>query len=256
MAKQNFDYVIVGAGSAGCVLANRLTEDGGARVLLLEAGGREPQSADLTSRSGSASCTNTGCHDWGYETEAGTATLDGRRIEAHARQGAGRLVLDQRHGLYARPSAATTTAGRRMGARGWSYADVLPYFKRCETWEEGEDTWRGGAGPLGTEWAKTTGPALRRLDRGRQGHAAIPHTPDYNGGEHRRLRPQPIYHPQRPPLLRRARLSEARAEARQPDGQYRARSPPRILMQGTHGHRRRILSTATTPIRVDMPNAK
>jgi choline dehydrogenase-like flavoprotein len=68
----------------------------------------------------------------------------------------------------------------QKGARGWSYADVLPYFKRAETWEGGEDKYRGGSGPLGTEWAKTEDPLYRAwIDAGKA--AGIPHTDDYNG---------------------------------------------------------------------------
>ena len=76
---------------------------------------------------------------------------------------------------------AITTAGRRNGATGWSYADVLPYFQRCETWEGGENQWRGGTGPLGTQWAKTTDPLFDAWIEAGEGVRDIPLTPDYNG---------------------------------------------------------------------------
>jgi choline dehydrogenase-like flavoprotein len=70
----------------------------------------------------------------------------------------------------------------RNGATGWSYAEVLPYFKRCETWEGGENIWRGGLGPLGTQWAKTIDPVYDAwIEAGKA--SGYPYTPDYNGEE-------------------------------------------------------------------------
>ena len=68
---------------------------------------------------------------------------------------------------YTRGNRGDYDRWAQKGARGWSYADVLPYFKRAETWEGGDNPWRGGAGPVGTEFAKTDGSDLRRLARRR-----------------------------------------------------------------------------------------
>jgi choline dehydrogenase-like flavoprotein len=97
-----YDYVIVGAGSSGCTLAHRLTEDGGARVLLLEAGGwdRDPWLAIPLAW---GRILQRRMHDWMYFAEP-EATLDGRGIEMRPRQGDRRFVVDQRNGLCARPS--------------------------------------------------------------------------------------------------------------------------------------------------------
>jgi len=144
---QGYDYVIVGAGSAGCVLANRLSEDAGARVLLLEAGGRD-RHPFIHIPLGMGKLHEWGLFDWGYHTEP-EPNLNGRKIEA-----ARGKVLGGSSSInvmaYTRGHAGDYDRWAQKGARGWSYAEVLPYFRRCETWEEGENPWRGSSGPLGT----------------------------------------------------------------------------------------------------------
>ena len=175
--KTRYDYVIVGGGSAGCVLANRLSEDGAASVLLIEAGGRDLHPF-IHIPLGMGKMHERDMFNWGYRTEP-EPNMNGREIEAMRGK-----VLGGSSSInvmaYTRGNRGDYDRWAQKGALGWSYADVLPYFKRCETWEGGENPWRGGAGPVGTEFAKTTDPVYDAwLDAARA--AGFPVTDDYNG---------------------------------------------------------------------------
>jgi len=177
--RASYDYVIVGAGSAGCVLAYRLTADPSIRVLLLEAGGRDIHPL-IHIPIGLGKIWEHRMFDWGYDTEP-EPRLDNRRIEAMRGK-----VLGGSSSInvmaYVRGHRGDYDRWARNGCPGWSYADVLPYFKRCESWEKGENAWRGGHGPLSVIDTRNRDPLFDGwLDAARE--ADWPFTEDYNGAE-------------------------------------------------------------------------
>jgi choline dehydrogenase len=141
----DYDYIIVGAGSAGCVLANRLSEDGKNQVLLLEAGGAD-DSWLLRMPLGFMMAAGNPAFDWGYQSEP-DAKLGGRSMPLPR----GRLLggCSSVNGMiYMRGHSSDYDGWRQMGASGWSYADVLPYFRRMEASWRGEGRYHGVDGPL------------------------------------------------------------------------------------------------------------
>lgn len=148
MDKRPFDYVIIGAGSAGCVLANRLSADPGVRVLLLEAGGRD-SSPFIHMPAGIARLVDNPQIDWRFYTEP-EETLCGRRLYwPRGRVLGGSSSINAM--CYTRGHRLDYDEWAKLGAEGWGYASVLPYFLKAENQSRGASAYHGVDGPLAVE---------------------------------------------------------------------------------------------------------
>lgn len=179
MQNERYDFIIVGAGSAGCVLADRLTEDGRAEVLLLEAGGPDNHPY-VKVPLGLGKMHDRKMFDWGYDFEP-EPNLGGREVEAmRGKVLGGSSTINVM--AYVRGNRGDFDRWDRNGAKGWSYADVLPYFQRSEAFNGGADTWRGGEGPLGVIRAYPKDPLWDDWENAGKsaGHNI---SPDFNGKE-------------------------------------------------------------------------
>lgn len=170
MEIESFDYVIVGAGSAGCVLANRLSEDGRSSVLVLEFGGSD-RSVLIQMPSALSIPMNMRKYNWGYESEP-EPHLGGRRMNCPR----GKVLggSSSINGMvYVRGAPADFDRWENEGAAGWSYPDVLPYFRRAENRRAGGDPYRGAEGALHTTYGTLANPLYDAFVRaaGEAGHA-------------------------------------------------------------------------------------
>ena len=176
MTALSADYVVVGAGSAGCALIYRLAE-AGRSVIVIEAGGTD--AGPFIQMPGALSYPmNMARYDWGYRTEP-EPHLGGRRLACPR----GRVLggSSSINGMvYVRGHAMDYAQWAQLGATGWSYADVLPYFKRMEHWHGGTSDFRGAEGPLHITRGPRDNPLVQAfVEAGRQAGYGV--TEDYNG---------------------------------------------------------------------------
>jgi choline dehydrogenase len=174
-----YDYIIVGAGSAGCVLANRLTENPGVTVLVLEAGGKD-NSIFMKMPLAWRQIWRGPRFNWNYTTEP-ERFLDGRQVALpRGKVLGGSSSINGM--LYVRGNPRDYDLWRQAGCDGWSFADVLPYFKRAEGSWRGEGEYHGGAGPLGVSATDVSNLGFD-LIRDTAKAAGIPMTDDFSGGQ-------------------------------------------------------------------------
>lgn len=176
-----FDYIIIGAGSAGCVLANRLSANPKTQVLLLEAGGKDSHPL-IHIPAGFIKTLNNPKLNWGFETEPEPNTANRVLPIARGRVLGGSSTINGM--VYVRGQSRDYDDWAQMGNRGWSWDDVLPHFIRSENWEgaSAATPWRGQGGELNVANVTQTYPLLDKvLDAAEQ--CGYPRTDDYNSGD-------------------------------------------------------------------------
>ena len=179
MPDSQFDYIIIGAGSAGSVLAARLSEDPAVRVLVLEAGGANGSVLVRMPAGVGTLIKQKSQHNWGFWTEP-EPHMDGRRLWQPRGKGLGGSSAINGM-VYVRGHPRDYDQWRQLGLDGWSFAEVLPYFKRAENFVGGASAFHGAGGPLSVTWGERTDHPLYRasLEAGRQAGHRI--TEDFNG---------------------------------------------------------------------------
>src|SRR6516165_4143919 len=174
---ETFDYIVVGAGSAGCVLANRLTADGRHRVLLLEAGGRD-RNIWIHIPLGYGKLFANAKVNWLYESEPEPELNNRKIIQPRGKVLGGSSSINGL--LYVRGQSADFDHWRQLGNAGWSFDDVLPYFRRAEDQERGADALHGVGGPLAVSNVCEPHPLCEAFIAAAQ-QAGFPRNDDFNG---------------------------------------------------------------------------
>ena len=178
--KAEFDYIIVGAGSAGCVLANRLSADPDIKVCVIEAGKKDNSLMVRMPAGVGELIKKEGPQNWGFWTEP-QEHLENRKL--YWPRGKGWGGSSSINGMiYIRGHARDYDQWRQLGLDGWSYSDVLPYFRKSEHYEGGGDDFHGQNGPLWISDSPLDNPLYRAFVQAGE-EAGFPRTPDFNGAQ-------------------------------------------------------------------------
>jgi choline dehydrogenase len=176
--QNTYDYLIIGAGSAGCVLANRLSENPSTTVCLIEAGPSD-KSIFIKMPAALTFPIESDTYNWKYESEP-ERELHGRSVgQAQGRGLGGSSSINGM--VFVRGSEKDYDGWKDFGIEGWNYADCLPYFKKMESFEAGVDPQRGGNGPLTVVRSEATHPLYQAFLQAGQEHG-LSHAQDYNSG--------------------------------------------------------------------------
>ena len=178
--EENFDYIIVGAGSAGCVLANKLSESESNSVLLIEAGGKDTNLFIHMPSGYSQIVPKANKQNYGFETEPESNTAGRKLYWPRGKGWGGSSAINAM--IYTRGHSSDYDHWRQLGNPGWSYDDVLPYFKRAENYEgDGDEDFHGQGGPLNVKKSTREDDILldKFVEAGKQ--AGFPLTNDFNG---------------------------------------------------------------------------
>lgn len=176
MSRETYDYIIVGAGSAGCVLAHRLSESADQRILLLEAGPPDKRT-EVRIPAAFSKLFKTTC-DWAYATEPEPNLADRRLFVPRGRMLGGSSSMNAM--IYIRGNRADYEGWNELGCPGWSYGDVLPYFKCAERQERGASDFHGAEGPLWVSDLRSPNP-LSHAFVVAGGESGLPQNHDFNG---------------------------------------------------------------------------
>jgi len=180
--ENTFDYVVVGAGSSGCVMANRLSEDGTDTVLILEAGGKDTNMFIHMPSGYSQIVPTKNDNNYGFETEPEATTNNRPLYWPRGKGWGGSSSINAM--IYIRGHSYDYDLWRQQGNEGWSYDDVLPYFKKAENFHgDGDEEFHGYEGPLHVKKSDRTDDLLldKFIEAGQE--AGFPYTRDFNGKE-------------------------------------------------------------------------